>query len=285
MSKASDSFVWEHVEYLTPKTWHDILQAVRTDLIKGPDGKPREYNSYMLMGSGHTFPLQTILFYSICKAVLELMGSRAKVDVYGDDIIFPSSLAWYVVGSLHNLGFTVNVDKSFIDGPFRESCGGDYHTGVDVRPFMPEHECTSLGAHEYTEFLHKLANGLLERWHFEEVPESYHLICSQLIAIWGNLCMVPSNEPVTCGLFYVPQALDSLTDKPVSKHGILTYRKLVRKAKKRKPSFLRPYYWYWFWNKRTGIAPDLYSNERDGLLDQNGREARKGAQKICWVVA
>lgn len=309
MSKASDSFVWEHVEAFVPESWHDILKTVRTDTAI-VSGEQFELKSYMLMGSGHTFPLQTLLFYSIVKAVLELMGSSSKCDVYGDDIIFPAQYAYYVIVSLDNLGFTVNVDKSFIDGPFRESCGGDYHTGVDVRPFMPEHVCSSMNKHEYTENLHKWYNGLLRRWTYEEIPNTCNLILNEIVSIWGNLCPVPEHEVETCGLFYIPRQYEALVKPPQWKHWRCYYLKLVSKPRRRKPYSEKAYYWNWHRLSESGqkptrldeiglrlfgvfdrpddvcgIAPhDPYDDESAGTLDQNGSEPQKGGWlRYKWV--
>jgi hypothetical protein len=235
----------------------------------------------MLMGSGHTFPLQTVLFYSIVKAVVELMGSNAKVNVYGDDIIFPSQYSWYVVTALRNLGFSINDDKSFVDGPFRESCGGDYHTGVDVRPFMPEHVCGKYTAHEYTECLHKWFNGLLVRWSYVEIPNTLDLILNEIINVWGNLCPVPLNETDTAGVKFIPAKYDSLTRRPSYQDGIWVYLRLVRTPKRRKPSSERIYYWYSL--RRDHYTNDPYGGD-DGpsILDPKGREARKGSSQVQW---
>lgn len=53
--------------------------------------------------------------------------------VFGDDIIVLSQFADQVIHVLELSGFQVNTEKSFTEGPFRESCGGDYHLGSDVR--------------------------------------------------------------------------------------------------------------------------------------------------------
>jgi hypothetical protein len=297
MSRASDSFVWEHVEALTPISWHDVFNTVRTPVVT-IGALTFEIRSYMLMGSGHTFPLQTLLFYCLVRAVLELMGSQATVDVYGDDIIFPASYSHYVIATLGNLGFTVNEDKSFVEGPFRESCGGDYHRGVDVRPFMPEHECGKYSAHEYTELLHSWANGLLKRWSYEEIPETYDLILLEIVSIWSELCVVPAWETETAGLKYVPRRYSVLVSKPAYENGITRYRKLVRVQKKRKPKLLKPYCWYWHWVKRNveyvddpwiTIRDDAVETREDepqasGLLSRHQMEVKKGCYKTRWVV-
>lgn len=100
---------------------------------------------YMIgtMGNGFTFPLQTALFGAVVCAVYKTFGvpiiyPRGENDgnfaVFGDDIICLAPMYKYVVRLLEILGFTVNADKSFMEGPFRESCGVDAFKGVDIRP-------------------------------------------------------------------------------------------------------------------------------------------------------
>jgi len=92
------------------------------------------------MGNGFTFPLQTIIFSAVVLACLQWRGipsssTRASElwSVFGDDIICPQACASDVVGILTLLGFKVNQDKSFVEGPFRESCGSDFFMGSDIR--------------------------------------------------------------------------------------------------------------------------------------------------------
>ena len=59
---------------------------------------------------------------------------------YGDDIICRQTDALLLVELLRFIGFRTNVDKTFLFGPFRESCGSDYYEGVDIRPVFIEGE-------------------------------------------------------------------------------------------------------------------------------------------------
>lgn len=287
MKRASDSFVEEHVKTLTPDSWHPVLDVVRTPVGRIKIGDREQYvklQSYMLMGSGHTFPLQTLLFYAICKATVELLGSKTEVDVYGDDIIMSSRYASYVIDIFDDAGFTVNEAKSFIDGPFRESCGGDYHRGVDVRPFMPEHVCGKNTKHEYTEFLHKMHNGLLSRWAYEEIPSTIDLIVFEILRVQGNLCPIPEEYPDGCGLKNLHPKYEVLTRRPTREGGITRYLVLGSKVRKRSPSAERIYYWYWLRDKAGFSTPDLYGGEEPGRLDKDGREPVKGSHRLCWKV-
>lgn len=53
--------------------------------------------------------------------------------VFGDDIIVEKRAVKKLVRLLNLLGFNVNAEKSFVEGPFRESCGGDFFLGAACR--------------------------------------------------------------------------------------------------------------------------------------------------------
>lgn len=107
--------------------------------------KKKSIPMYMFssMGNGYTFPLETYIFtLALRLALVEggLLGVLEKPDfsshqygVFGDDIICPTSIYDRLCNILDSFGFTVNRSKSFASGPFRESCGGDFYHGLDVR--------------------------------------------------------------------------------------------------------------------------------------------------------
>lgn len=94
------------------------------------------------MGSYLTFSTMSLLIYvTSVRSVFDRFGGSLSLDeikrdiyVYGDDVIVPSG--WYsaVISGLERVGLLVNVDKSFLNSNFRESCGGDYLNGEDVSP-------------------------------------------------------------------------------------------------------------------------------------------------------
>lgn len=97
------------------------------------------------MGSALCFPIEAMVFFTIVSLAITSVDkstissrsySRAmeKVAVYGDDIIVPARYTMAVRGLLATYGLQVNTAKSFSEGNFRESCGGDYFSGVDVTP-------------------------------------------------------------------------------------------------------------------------------------------------------
>jgi len=92
------------------------------------------------MGNGFTFELESVIFLAISMAVMEENGIEAlpgvNVSSFGDDIIVPNELFSDMSAVLSYLGFTVNKEKSFHSGVFRESCAGDFFRGQAVRPYF-----------------------------------------------------------------------------------------------------------------------------------------------------
>jgi len=94
------------------------------------------------MGNGYTFSLQTALFACAVLAVYRFRNVKpvyprneeyGNFAVFGDDIIVETQVDRDVRELLELLGFSVNHSKSFACGPFRESCGVDFHSGVNIR--------------------------------------------------------------------------------------------------------------------------------------------------------
>jgi hypothetical protein len=140
LSNASDTVSTALVKLLLPSRWHDILSMLRSPytLVKGKWVLLEKFSS---MGNGYTFELETLLFFAITSVIVEESQGfpiRPSVDVcaYGDDIILPAEYYSEVKSALEFFGFSVNERKSFSTGPFKESCGGDYWGGRDVRPFF-----------------------------------------------------------------------------------------------------------------------------------------------------
>lgn len=134
LSSASDSVTTELVRWLLPVDWFYWLDTVRSHRID-IDGDSHSLAMFSSMGNGFTFELESLIFYSLARTVAYFTGIRGRISVYGDDIIVPTDVAPYLIHLLRGVGFSVNNEKSFTDGPFRESCGAYWHAGVDVKPF------------------------------------------------------------------------------------------------------------------------------------------------------
>lgn len=135
LSSASDTISREVVAELFPWDWYSLLSTFRSGTVTYKD-QSYTLQKFSSMGNGCTFELESILFYSLaygCAAVLGLDCS--DVTSYGDDIIIPVEAVPLLRETFNYLGFTINMEKSFFDGRFRESCGGDYVDGLDIRPY------------------------------------------------------------------------------------------------------------------------------------------------------
>lgn len=138
LSSASDLNAYVLVLELLPKEWFGLLDAVRSPGYSYLDEGFTPFSKFSTMGNGFTFELETLIFASITLAAVRLWGdarfSRYSVCCYGDDICVPKEYYHLVAQSLTVIGHSPNLQKSYADGPFRESCGGDFFNGWDVTP-------------------------------------------------------------------------------------------------------------------------------------------------------
>jgi len=142
LKAASDSISHELVRYLLPDDWYRLLQRTRSHHYS-LDKVVRPYEKFCSMGNGFCFPLETLLFAAACVAT---GAGRPGVDftVYGDDILVRKKYATQLLLLLKHWGFKYNPEKTFIEGPFRESCGADWFGGEDVRPFTLDYALDSV---------------------------------------------------------------------------------------------------------------------------------------------
>lgn len=146
-SSASDCVSTKLLEVILPPRWLDAVNRVRSETME-INSKSLRLNMISTMGNACTFPLETLIFWSLgCAAVAESEGMnplgiiisrklRDRVSVFGDDCILPTSAALDFKEISSAVGFIVNDEKSFCGNEgFRESCGGDYYHGRNVRPF------------------------------------------------------------------------------------------------------------------------------------------------------
>ncbi len=137
MSMASDTVSSELVRLLLEGPWADALEQCRSPMGVLPCGKKVFYRKFSSMGNGYTFELESLIFWALALACCRLTGAEARRTVaYGDDVILPTAAAPLFLQTLEFCGFKPNEDKSFISGPFRESCGKHYLRGHDVSPFF-----------------------------------------------------------------------------------------------------------------------------------------------------
>ena len=132
LSQASDSNSIEFVRALLPSDWFGLLDDLRCH--EGMfEGAPIVFEKFSSMGNGFTFALETLLYWALGMAVNSMTGGEI-LSVYGDDIIISDESSLLLTELLTWCGLVVNHDKSFYVGPFRESCGADWHEGSRVTP-------------------------------------------------------------------------------------------------------------------------------------------------------
>ncbi|DAD52340.1 RNA-directed RNA polymerase [ssRNA phage SRR7473382_1] len=133
---ASDTISSRLVLDMLPIDWYLALETFRTHYAKLPSGEVIHLEKFSSMGNGFTFELESLLFFAAAYAVVKLGSGRVdEIYVYGDDVILPKEdFARYQAFTKY-LGFTINMEKTFVEGKFFESCGVDIYDGTNVRSF------------------------------------------------------------------------------------------------------------------------------------------------------
>jgi len=133
LSNASDTLARGAVRLLLPELWYTLLNSLRATHTRVGSAWYR-LEKFSSMGNGFTFELETLIFCAVARVCARACDVNPEtVTVFGDDIIAPAAAGGAICSALSFLGFTVNRSKTFLDGPFRESCGGDYFEGHPVR--------------------------------------------------------------------------------------------------------------------------------------------------------
>lgn len=149
LSMASELNALKLCEILLPPAWYDLLLDLRSwGTTPGSEIQIEDYSKMSSMGNGFTFALETLIFGALVYGVTQKYNAALwhqkdkqidftkSVAIYGDDIIVPSAIARDVLFILEQAGHKPNLKKTFVEGPFRESCGADFVSGTPVRPFF-----------------------------------------------------------------------------------------------------------------------------------------------------
>lgn len=143
LSSASDTISYQVVSRLIPAPWLHLLNCCRSESFTY-EGKTFPLEKFSSMGNGYTFELESLLFLALARSTCDFLNiATDQVNVYGDDIIIPVGAVTMFRQVLNFAGFIVNEDKSFSDGPFRESCGKDWFLGHAVRPLFIKKKITN----------------------------------------------------------------------------------------------------------------------------------------------
>lgn len=158
-----------------------------------------EIHSYAPMGNATTFPVQALVFWSVCVAAMEARGFHQPADcyVFGDDIIVPNEMYDVCKDALTSFGLVVNQEKSFSKSFFRESCGTDAFKGIDVTPVRWK---TTYDAHrlEDLQSLSSIAQRLRIQGYDQASKECYSLLSDRL-RTYGKVLPL-TNDPSHGGI-------------------------------------------------------------------------------------
>lgn len=111
-----------------------------------PDGTTVRLNKFAPMGNACCFVCESIVFLLIAELAVRHSLERDRTlfseqtlsyvcpRIYGDDVIVPYYAYNETLKLLETAGFTVNSEKSYGTGKFREACGMHAYGGRDVTP-------------------------------------------------------------------------------------------------------------------------------------------------------
>lgn len=134
LKSASDTVSTELVYQLFPLEWSFFLDQLRSPEIQWTKDEWLRLNKFSSMGNGFTFELESLIFWALTSAVMEVQAVKGDLGIYGDDIICPTECLPLLRDVFEYCGFTINMEKSHDCGYFRESCGVHFYGGRDCTP-------------------------------------------------------------------------------------------------------------------------------------------------------
>lgn len=146
LKAASDTVAIELVYELLPVDWAMYLDDLRSPIARLPGNRGAvQLQKFSSMGNGFTFELESLIFWALSSAVTDVVQTcSSRVWIYGDDIIVPRECAPLLTEVLDFCGFSLNKEKSYVEGEFFESCGRHYFQGRDVTPCYQKEIVASL---------------------------------------------------------------------------------------------------------------------------------------------
>ena len=179
-------------------TVHEAVMASRSLASKLPSGKVISLRKFASMGSALCFPIEVMAFSAIIFMAIRQSGGHSadkvlrlfaagEVRVYGDDIIVPVDSVSYVRNFLETYGLKVNRSKSFHQGRFRESCGGDYYDGTDVTPVRVRRDLPTRKQHvQELVSACSTANQLMDGG-YERAAEYLHKTVEEILRVYPDV--------------------------------------------------------------------------------------------------
>jgi len=258
-SMASDNITVQLVDAILPRPWASALKFGR---IEGMAlyGQRLATPTFATMGIGFTFPLQTLIFLCLLLSIRDYckLDEQTVVSVFGDDLIYATEMHQVVCDVFPKLGLVLNIDKTFAEGYFRESCGYDFYRGIDVRPFhLGRATGLSAGKRRAEAYLYVTANIALRRWAPYEIPTTLDWIIGEIRRVRKDeVLLVPTDYPDTSGVKASPELAYLLgVERKIKKdmHGTYRFRYLAFEADVKREDRHDP---YWFASMRQPSVVD-----------------------------
>jgi hypothetical protein len=224
LKQCSDYISMALIEYMFPPTLFRWINLLRTDRVRYSvsnnqivDGRVESetyrgklaVHSFATMGNGFCFPIQTMLLSALVLGVYDTLGIRPEANwgVFGDDIVVATEAYALLAQTLQELGLVVNLNKSFSSGKFRESCGTDWFSGVNVRGVY-------LKRYSSDQDLFASFN-LLNMWSSRTGISLKETLKTILSFVEGTIPIVPPDEGLSSGI-HSPEPLTRQTADGVS---------------------------------------------------------------------
>jgi hypothetical protein len=209
LKQCSDYISIALIEYMFPPTLVRWINLLRTERVRYSvnensivDGclQSETYcgniavHSFATMGNGFCFPIQTMLLSALVLGVYDTLGIRPEANwgVFGDDIVVTTEAYELLAHTLQELGLVVNLNKSFSSGKFRESCGTDWFSGVNVRGVY-------LKRYTSDQDLFSAFN-LLNMWSSRTGISLKETLRTILLFVEGTIPIVPPDEGLSSGI-------------------------------------------------------------------------------------
>lgn len=256
-SSASDCVSFWLVENLLPTSWVCKLDMTRSPFME-MGGTSVDLPMWSTMGNATTFPLETLIFWALAEAVVQVdrkphhakhhvdLENLGLCSVFGDDCIVPTQHSENFMEVCEAFGFIVNREKSHFkpeDG-FRESCGGDYYRGIETRGLYFGNPRDPRKGGDVQAWLYTMLNAIIQKYmnYFGRMQYVYKLkpvltIFEEMLADNQQLYVVSPHDPVDSGLqdngdlnrilrCWKPEGL-SVCPIHVTKHGLVVYSYLT----------------------------------------------------------
>lgn len=176
LKSASDTIAYLLVMNLLPWDWFIALDQLRDQSVIYHN-VTHQLQKFSAMGNGYTFELESLIFRALISGICRYYNEADSATVYGDDLITTKSVGEHICRLFPEFGFTINSSKTFLTGKFRESCGSDYFSGVDIRPFY----LRGFGSGRWTTHkLYSFHNFLCKKPWFDATGEIRQLLLSRI---------------------------------------------------------------------------------------------------------